>query len=112
MPLTTTVCRMNLPQKETNDILNRMINNDHVPVAQKLLFAGDPKMKALAQQRYSVPSHLAELNSRIDDIENAIGQTNDGPIGRAFAIRAEKSCDKDSDASVGHLYPKKDKQTA
>ncbi len=89
-----------------------MNNTDHIPVAHNLVHAGDPKMKALAQQRYSVPSHLAELNSRIDDIENAIGQTNNSPVGRAFAIRAEKSCDKDSDASVGHLYPKKTKATA
>ncbi|KAG1682856.1 Valine--tRNA ligase [Nymphon striatum] len=64
-------------------------------------------MRAKAHERYSVPSHLEELNSRIDEIESAIGQTNEGPVGRAFAIRAEASCDKDSDATVGHLYPKK-----
>jgi len=103
---------MKVPCISSNDILKRMSNTDHIPVAHKLIHAGDPAMKARAQQRYSVPSHLQELNARIDDIENAIGQTNKGPIGRAFAIRAEKSCDKDSDASVGHLYPKKIKAPA
>ena len=101
---------MKMPCISASDILKHMNNtDDHVPVAHKLVHAGDPAMKARAQQRYSVPSHLQELNSRIDDIENAIGQANKGPIGRAFAIRAEKSCDKDSDASVGHLYPKNKK---
>jgi len=84
-----------------------MTNTNNVPIANKLVAPGDPSMKARAKERYAVPSHLAELNSRIDEIESAIGQTNKGPVGRAFAIRAEQSCDKDSDASVGHLYPKK-----
>lgn len=84
-----------------------MLNINNIPVAHKLVCPGNPVMKAQAKKQYSVPSHLEELNSRIDDIENAIGQTSKSPIGRAFAIRAEKSCDKDSDASVGHLYPKK-----
>jgi hypothetical protein len=35
-------------------------------------------------------SQFDELNARIDDLESAIGQDAEGPIGRAFAIRAEK----------------------
>lgn len=80
----------------------------NIPVITDLVFAGDPALKAKANKAFSVPSHIAELNMRIDEIESAIGQDNTGPIGRAFAIRAEKSCDKDSDASIGHLYPKKE----
>jgi hypothetical protein len=82
-------------------------SNQNIPLASKLVCPGDPAMKAHASKRYSVPSHLEELNARIDELESAIGQDANGPVGRAFAIRAEKSCDKDSDASVGHLYPKK-----
>ena len=87
--------------------MNNGTNNQNVPLATNLVHPGDPAMKARAAQRYTVPSHLEELNTRIDELESAIGQDTDGPVGRAFAIRAEKSCDKDSDASVGHLYPKK-----
>lgn len=85
-----------------------MSKNINIPIITHLVFAGDPKLKAQAQETYSVPSYIEELNNRIDEIENAIGQDNTGPIGRAYAIRAEESCDKDSDASVGHLYPKKE----
>lgn len=80
----------------------------NIPTITDLVCEGDPALKAKAKQSYSVPSHIEELNMRIDDIENAIGQETNGPVGRAFAIRAEKSCDKDSDASIGHLYPKKE----
>lgn len=85
---------------------------DNIPIAKNLIVPGNPAIKARANERYSVPSHLEELNSRIDEIESAIGQTNEGPVGRAFAIRAEASCDKDSDATVGHLYPKKNKENS
>ncbi len=85
-------------------------NKQSIPIANKLVCPGDPAMKAKAARRYNVPSHLEELNARIDELESAIGQDTNGPVGRAFAIRAEKSCDKDSDASVGHLYPKKDQE--
>ena len=86
-----------------------MLNVENIPVAHKLIWPGNPAMKARAAKKFTVPSHLEELNSRIDDIENAIGQKTNSPVGRAFAIRAEKSCDKDSDASIGHLYPKNHK---
>jgi hypothetical protein len=82
-------------------------DNQSIPLASKLVCPGDPAIKARATQQYQVPSHLEELNARIDELESAIGQDASGPVGRAFAIRAEKSCDKDSDASIGHLRPKK-----
>ena len=85
-----------------------MPRNINIPVASDLIVLGDPQLKALAQKNYSVPSHIEELNNRIDELENAIGQDNSGPIGRAFAIRAEASCDKDSDATIGHLKMKKE----
>ncbi len=85
-----------------------MSKNTNVPMASDLIVPGDPQLKALAQKNYSVPSHIEELNNRIDELENAIGQDNSDPIGRAFAIRAETSCDKDSDATIGHLKMKKE----
>ena len=85
-----------------------MTRNLNIPVATDLVTAGDPRLKAIAQKNYSIPSHIEELNNRIDELENAIGQDNTGPIGRAFAIRAEASCDKDSDATIGHLTMKKE----
>ena len=88
---------------------NSHTNNNNIPFATNLVKAGDPAMKAKAELEYNVPSHLDELNARIDELETAIGQDASGPVGRAFAIRAERSCDKDSDASVGHLYPKNHK---
>jgi len=59
-----------------------------------LVVAGDPKLKALAiaakeKGKRSSALHLDELNQRIDELESAIGQDKSGPIGRAFAIRAE-----------------------
>ena len=88
---------------------SRNIPAENIPFASKLVCPGDPAMKAQAAIRYKAPSHLDELNARIDELESAIGQDANGPVGRAFAIRAEKSCDKDSDASIGHLYPKNHK---
>ncbi len=57
----------------------------------KLVVAGDPKLKAIAKEKSkrSSASHIDELNQRIDELETAIGQDKSGPIGRAFAIRAE-----------------------
>lgn len=63
----------------------------NVPTITNLVAAGDPRKKAKAQNSYGAPSHIDELNMRIDELEDAIGQDNSGPIGRAFAIRAESS---------------------
>ena len=56
-----------------------------------LVAAGDPILKAKAQKGNDEQTHIDELNLRIDELENAIGQDDSRPIGRAFAIRAETS---------------------
>ncbi len=62
-------------------------NHNNVPTITNLVAAGNPSKKAKVKRAGS--SHLDELNQRIDEIENAIGQDKTGPVGRAFAIRAE-----------------------
>lgn len=62
---------------------------DNIPTVTNLVAAGNPSKKAEAKKKTADSSHLDELNQRIDEIENAIGQDNAGPVGRAFAIRAE-----------------------
>ena len=64
-------------------------NTNNVPTITNLVANGNPTKKAQAKKKSSGSSHLDELNQRIDEIENAIGQDNSGPVGRAFAIRAE-----------------------
>ena len=64
-------------------------NYNNVPTITNLVAAGNPRKKAQATKQNASSSHLDELNQRIDEIENAIGQDNTGPVGRAFAIRAE-----------------------
>ena len=61
-----------------------------------LVAAGDPILKANAQKGQHAQTHIDELNLRIDELENAIGQSDKRPIGRAFAIRAETSNLNDS----------------
>ncbi len=61
----------------------------NAPLVTNLVAAGDPLMKAKAQFNEQTPTHLDDLNQRIDDIETAIGQDNTGPMGRAHAIRIE-----------------------
>lgn len=80
-----------------------MSKNSNIPVASDLVAMGNPQLKALAQKNNIIPSHIEELNSRIDELESAIGQDNSGPIGRAFAIRAEAISDDTSDENIGYL---------
>ena len=68
-----------------------MPKKTNIPTVTDLVAAGDPKLKTKAQEMHSKPQHINELNMRIDELESAIGQNNSGPIGRAFAIRAETS---------------------
>jgi len=63
--------------------------HNNVPTITNLVAAGNPSKKAKAKKMNAGSSHLDELNQRIDEIENAIGQDNAGPVGRAFAIRVE-----------------------
>jgi len=71
--------------------MRKIQNHNNVPTITSLVTAGNPKLKALAKKNKASSCHLAELNQRIDEIENAIGQDNSGPVGRAFAIRAESN---------------------
>lgn len=80
-----------------------MSKNTNIPVASDLVASGNPQLKALAQNNDSIPSHIEELNTRIDELENAIGQDNTGPIGRAFAIRAEANSEGDSEENIAYL---------
>ena len=71
-----------------------MKKHPNIPMVTKLVVAGDPKLKAIAiaakdKSKRSGALHIDELNQRIDELETAIGQDKSGPIGRAFAIRAE-----------------------
>ena len=62
----------------------------NIPIITDLVYSGDPRLKARAKDNKAINPHLKELNKRIDQIETAIGQDATGPVGRAFAIRAEK----------------------
>ena len=66
-----------------------ILNYNNVPTLTNLVAAGNPRKKATARNNGFSSSHLDELNQRIDEIEDAIGQDNVGPVGRAHAIRAE-----------------------
>ena len=68
-----------------------MLDNKNIPIASDLIASGNPQLKAEAQKEHTMLSHLDELNNRIDELESAIGQDNSGPIGRAYAIRAEEN---------------------
>lgn len=65
----------------------------NIPVVSDLVTPGNP---ALRQQNEAggnaKPNRYADaLNSRIDELESAIGQDTMGSQSRAFAIRAEAS---------------------
>jgi len=77
-----------------------MFNNNNIPIASDLIAKGNPQLKAQAEKSQNRTSHIEELNNRIDELESAIGQTDSGPIGRAFAIRAEDHCDEDATAET------------
>ncbi len=66
-----------------------MKQNLNIPTITDLVIAGNPKLK-VDQFSKSTPSQFDELNLRIDELESAIGQDASGPVGRAYAIRAEK----------------------
>lgn len=68
------------------------LQNSHtIPTITNLVAAGNPSKKAEPKKQNARSSQLDDLNQRIDEIENAIGQDNTGPVGRAYAIRAESN---------------------
>ncbi len=64
---------------------------DNIPLVTDLVAAGDPALKVNGDVLNQKSSQFEELNTRIDELESAIGQDTSGPIGRAFAIRAEQN---------------------
>lgn len=70
---------------------NIQSQNLNIPLLTELVTAGNPKLKLSEEDKKSLSPQSANLNMRIDEIEVAIGQDTNGPIGRAYAIRAEES---------------------
>ncbi len=75
---------------DPNSNSKKMANDQNIPILTDLVIAGNPKLKVPDKDKQSKSPQAANLNMRIDEIEVAIGQDKSGPIGRAFAIRAEK----------------------
>lgn len=71
-----------------------MSQNQNIPVLTDLIVAGNPKLKKTEEDKHSLSLKTANLNMRIDEIEAAIGQDSEGPVGRAFAIRAEEKLER------------------
>ncbi len=71
-----------------------MPKNTNIPILTDLVTAGNPKLKLSEEQKKALKPQSANLNLRIDEIETAIGQDTDGPVGRAFAIRAENKMNR------------------
>lgn len=66
------------------------MSNNNIPVVTDLVSPGNPELKVKANSSASDTLNIDELNMRIDELENAIGQdSSHGSIGRAYAIRAE-----------------------
>ena len=66
-----------------------MTKNINIPLLTDLVAADNPTLKVSPSESSFTQSN--DLNSLIDDLENAIGQDSASPIGRAYAIRAETS---------------------
>jgi len=69
-----------------------MSQNINIPTVTDLVSAGNPDLKTDSATN-DFTNNIDELNIRIDELENAIGQKDSGPIGRAYAIRSEESDD-------------------
>ncbi len=66
-------------------------NDYSIPLITDVVVLGDQEMKRLAQEEQAVTADHAAVNlqRRIDDVENAIGQDESKAPSRAHAIRAE-----------------------
>ena len=64
----------------------------NIPVVSDLITPGNPALRQQNKQSGCNNTRYADaLNSRIDELESAIGQDTMGSQSRAFAIRAEAS---------------------
>ncbi|MCK5918322.1 MAG: hypothetical protein KAG34_07845 [Cocleimonas sp.] len=67
-------------------------NNTLIPVVSDLMIPGDPLLKKEAYEKLSAESAYADnLNLRINELEDAIGQNDSTSLSRAYAIREEAS---------------------
>ena len=67
-------------------------NNALIPVVSDLIIPGDPLLKKEAYEKLSDESAYADnLNLRINELEDAIGQNDATSLSRAYAIREEAS---------------------
>lgn len=67
--------------------------SEYIPVVSDVVIPGNPELR---QQSHTAghsrtKSYVDDLNSRIDELESAIGQDTMGSQSRAHAIRAEAS---------------------
>jgi len=85
-----------------------MSTYSNIPTITNLVVAGDPRLKSLAQNNYSIPSHIDELNMRIDDIESAIGQDDSNSMSRAYAIRAENNYAGNIENNIEYIFPERE----
>ena len=63
----------------------------HIPVVSDLVTPGNPALRQQNTALNKANRHADALNTRIDELESAIGQDTMGSQSRAFAIRAEAS---------------------
>ena len=61
----------------------------NIPVVSDLVMPGNPALRRQGDTSGKIRRHADALNSRIDELESAIGQDTMGTRSRAFAIRAE-----------------------
>jgi len=68
-------------------------NEEHtsIPLITDVVVLGNPEMKRLAKEKQAAMADHAAVNlqRRIDDVEDAIGQDESKAPSRAHAIRAE-----------------------
>ena len=70
--------------------------SEYIPVVSDLVVPGNPELRQQSQTTGASKnrSYVDDLNSRIDELESAIGQDTMGSQSRAHAIRAEASRSK------------------
>ncbi|RVU86181.1 hypothetical protein EOL70_01665 [Leucothrix sargassi] len=65
--------------------------SEYIPVVSDLVVPGNPALRQAsnAAGQAKNKNYVDDLNSRIDELESAIGQDTMGSQSRAYAIRAE-----------------------
>ena len=67
--------------------------SEYIPVVSDLVVPGNPELRQQSNTagKSKNRNYVDDLNSRIDELESAIGQDTMGSQSRAHAIRAEAS---------------------